>query len=178
MPRQPFSIAFGPARLHCSLGRIAMRRLGKFHFWFVLVASCVLGVCAAFPIYMRIPEQCVLCRAERNEYHVFGISFSGGCSANGEFTRWYAAHRPPHAHIWHSSSAGCLPCRNFFGLPIALYLMKGHPVLHLRASDGLRFVKQTNDATLQQFFFDAGSPNAGAALRAADLARKALAEVK
>lgn len=155
-----------------------MRLLGKLSLWHVLVASGVLGVCAAFPVYMRIPEQCVLCRAERNEYHVFGISFSGGYYQDGDFTRWCTSHRPPHSHIWHCSTAGCIPARNFFGLPLTLYMMKGHPILHLKASDELRFVLQADQATLQQFFSDAGSREAGAPLRAADMARKSLAEVK
>jgi hypothetical protein len=135
-------------------------------------------VCAAFPVYMRIPEQCVLCRAERNEYHVFGMSFSGGYHEDGQFTQWYAAHRPSHTHIWHCSAVGCLPERNFFGLPLTLYMMKGHPILHLRASDELRFVQQADEATLRQFFSDAGSGEVGAPRRAADTARKALAEPK
>jgi hypothetical protein len=127
---------------------------------------------------MSIPEQCVLCRAEVVKYHVLGLTFPRGLHEDGDFTGWYAAHRPPHAHIWHCSAHGCLPDRNFFGLPLTLYMMKGHPVLHLTTVEELQFVKSADEATLQQFFADAASPDIGAQLRACDTARKKLAEIK
>jgi hypothetical protein len=153
-------------------------RVGKIRLWKLLVAGGVLGICAAFPVYMRIPQQCVLCRAERNTFHVFGTSFSAGFRGDGEFTRWYLAHRPPHTHVWHCSAHGCLPDRNFFGLPLSLYMMMGHPVLHLTPSQELQFVQHSDEATLTQFFADAGSTNLEAQLRASDTVRKTLSDVR
>jgi hypothetical protein len=160
------------------LGVIAMRIIGKVRLWKILLASTVLGICAAFPAYMSIPEQCVLCRAECVKYRVLGLTFLAGLREDGDVTRWYATHRPPHDHIWHCSHSGCLPDRNFFGLPLTLYMMKGHPVLHLKTVEELRFVKNADEATLQQFFADAASPDVGVQLRASDTVRKRLAEIK
>ena len=155
-----------------------MRFIGKFRLWKVLAASAVLGICAAFPVYMRIPEQCVLCRAECVKYRVFGMTFFGNANGDGDFTRWYVANRPRHSHIWHCSHAGCLPDRNFFGLPLTLYVMRGHPVLHLTTAQELQFVKNADEATRQQFFADAASSDVGDQLRASDTVRKNLTEVK
>ena len=155
-----------------------MRRLRKVQLWKVLIATAVLGICAAFPVYMRVPEQCVLCRAERSEYHLLGMTFSSSVHEDDEFSRWYAAHRPPHSHVWHCSASGCLPDRNFFGLPLTLYMMRGHPVLHLPSSDQLQFLQHSDEVALSQFFADAGSNNLEAQLRASDTVRKRLSEIK
>ena len=155
---------------------VAMRSLGKIQLWKVIVASTILGICASFPVYMRIPEQCVLCRAECDEYHLFGVTFFGGFRDNGEFTRWYVTHRPPHAHVWHCSHPGCLADHNFFGLPLSLYMMRGHPILFLTPGEELRFVKRADVSTLSEFFADAASTNLGAQLRAQDTARKRMSD--
>jgi len=146
--------------------------------WKVLVVSAILGVCATFPIYMSIPEQCVLCRAECVNYHIFGMTFVRGLHEDGEFTRWYVTHRPPHTHLWHCSHPGCLPDRNFFGLPLTLYMMRGHPVLHLTASQELQFAKQADEMTLLHFFADAASPQLEEQSRAAGTVRNILADAK
>src|SRR5437867_3658295 len=143
--------------MHSDLSLVAMRPMGKVRLWKVLVLTAIVGICAALPVYMRIPEQCVLCRAERSSFHLFGIWFSSGFRDDSHFTRWYLTHRPSHAHIWHCSHAGCLPDRNFFGLPLTLYMMKGHPVLHLRSDEELQFVEHSDEATMSQFFADAAS---------------------
>lgn len=160
------------------LSTVAMRRIGKVRLWKVLIVSAILGVCGAVPVYVRIPQQCVLCRAERSSFHLFGISFSGGFRDDSEFARWYVTHRPPHDHIWHCSHTGCLPDRNFLGVPVTLYMMRGHPVLHLRPSLELQFVKRSDHEVLSQFFADAASTNTKAQLRAADTVRKRISEMR
>ena len=73
---------------------------------------------------------------------------------------------------------GCLPEKNFFGLPLALYMMKVHPVLHLTPQEELQFVTHAEDSTLQQFFADAASPELEAQRRAVETAREKLSESK
>lgn len=157
---------------------IAVRSVKKFKLWKVLAAIVVLGICATFSVYVRVPQQCVLCRAERSSYRVCGVSFSDGIRNDGEFTRWYVSHRPPHNHVWFFSGAGCLAECNFFGLVISLDLMKRHPVLQLDPAEELKFVKESDEAVLSQFFTDAASQDTQVRLRAADTARRTLSEVK
>src|SRR5689334_18962830 len=108
-----------------------MALIGKIQLWKVLIASATLGTLAAFPAYVRIPEQCVLCRAERVEYRIIGISFPTQLQNDGEFTRWYVGNRPPHSHMWRYSGWGCMVERNFFGLILSFSMMRHHPVLFL-----------------------------------------------
>ena len=162
------------------MGQLATSRAGKFKLWHLLAVLAVIALItfAMIPVFLRVPQQCVLCRAERNDIHLFGFSFSTGFRDNGEFTQWFASHRPAHNHIWHCSAHGCLTDRNFLGLPLAFYMMKGHPVLHLRPEEELQFVKHSDETTLSRFFSDAASADLGAQLRAADSVRKKISEIK
>ena len=162
----------GPAWLRSSLGGNAMARIGKIRLWKVLAASAILGICAAFPVYVRMPQQCVLCRAERVEYRIAGVSFSNGFRQDGDFTRWYIAHRPPHAHVWRYSAWGCMVERNFFGLILSFTMIRHHPVLFLTPDEELAFVKQQDENALNRFFSDMGSTNHDAQFRAVEVARK------
>jgi hypothetical protein len=155
-----------------------MVRIGKVRLWKVLLASAILGVCAAFPVYVRMPEQCVLCRADRVEYRVAGISFPRCLREDGEFTRWYTTHRPPHTHIWRYAGSGCMVERNFFGLILSFSMMMPHPIQIMKPSEELKFVKYQNEAALSQFFADMASPDFEVQYRAFETAKKRLAEAK
>ncbi|HWH68141.1 MAG TPA: hypothetical protein VNT26_02040 [Candidatus Sulfotelmatobacter sp.] len=153
-----------------------MVRLGKVKLWKVIAISAILGICASIPVYVRMPEQCVLCRAERVEYRIAGISFPTGLKQDGEFTRWFLTHRPPHAHTWRYSAAGCMVERNFFGLILSFSMMMHHPVLFLKPTEELEFVQHQDEATLSQFFADMASTNLDLQFRAYEGARKKLAD--
>lgn len=134
-----------------------MRRKLTFRLWHVLLFSFVLGIAASFPAYKRVLQQCVLCRAERTEYEILGVSFSRGFNNQKPFPIWYAAHRPAHDHQWQYSGPGCLWKRNFFGLPLTIYKMKHHPLVLVPPDGELLFVKRQDESTLNQFFADAVS---------------------
>lgn len=153
-----------------------MGRLGKIKLSKITAASAVLGICAAVPVYVRMPEQCVLCRAERVEYRIAGISFPTGLKQGGEFTRCYVAHRPPHKHIWRYSAWGCMVERNFFGLVLTVSMMMHHPVLFLKPAEELEFVTLQDEAALSKFFATMASTNLELQLRAYEGARKNLAD--
>jgi hypothetical protein len=150
----------------------------KIRLWKLLLISALLGICGAFPAYVRVPQQCVLCRAERVEYHVLGMSFSTGLRKDGDFTRWYSSNRPPHAHIWKYSDPDCLVERNYFGLPLTISMMKHHPIIFLDPGDELAFVKRQNEAVLSGFFADAASTNIDFQYRALNTARTNLSAIK
>lgn len=155
-----------------------MRRIGKIPFRWILLASVILGICGVVPAYVRMPEQCVLCRAERVEYRIVGIPFSKGLRQDGEFTSWYVTNRPPHKHIWRYSAPGCMMERNCFGMILSFTMVMRHPVLFLKPSEELKFVKQQDEAALTKFFADMASPDVEVCFRAFEAARTQLSNTK
>ncbi len=151
-----------------------MRRMITFRLWHLLLFCFLLALAACFPAYTRIPQQCVLCRADHTRYDILGMSFSRDFKDAHPFTQWYAAHRPPHAHQWHYSGPGCLWERNFFGLPLTIFRMVRHPIIHISPQDELLYVKHQDETVLAQFFADTASPNRDHQRNATEAVRKAM----
>jgi hypothetical protein len=148
-----------------------MRRKTTFRLWHVLLLAFILGVVACIPVYVRSPQQCILCRAEQTEYRIAAIPFATNFRDQHPFTQWFATHRPPHTHLWRYSGPGCLWERNFFGLPLMIYRMKRHPIIHVSPQEELLFVKDQDETALAKFFADVSSSNPAQRMNAVEAVR-------
>jgi len=155
-----------------------MRRKGKIPLRWPLLASALLGLGAALPVYLRMSQECVLCRSERVEYRIAGISFPTGLTQDKEFTRWYFANRAAREHKWWISAPGCLVERNFFGLILSFSMIRHHPIHFMKPDQELAFVRVQDSSAIEKFFTSIASDDIDISYPAVESAKKQLADAK
>ena len=114
----------------------------------VVAAIIVIFVLMPVTVSTRTRYSCTLCRAERIERTFLGLAWRR--YRDTEFTPWYEAHRPAHAHQW-----GRLSCtRGFTLLGVTTLYACGaiHPVCHVPPDTLKEFAEGADTNTVTAFF--------------------------
>ena len=126
---------------------MSKRSIIKIACW-VVGALVVVGLLMPITVHRRVIHTCLLCRAERTDHKLFGISWQA--LRDTEFTGWHRSHQPAHEHSWQRCS--CWRGRNIFGQSISWTCGPIHPIGRLQPKAQREFAEKADAAILSAFY--------------------------